>query len=83
MHSSRQSNAGESYEEGDSDGENDSILPDNPLNNSDGFKNMGTSSGNNSLLGLCPDVTIIKKEKPEAMVNNNSNHSESSSDQGK
>ncbi|KAJ8961429.1 hypothetical protein NQ318_014676, partial [Aromia moschata] len=88
--SSRQSNAGESYEEGDTDEEADSILPDIPSNNTNIFKNLvapaantTSTSGSNSVLANCPDITIIKKEKPEAKVNNNSDHSESNSDQGK
>lgn len=88
--SSRQSNAGESYEEAESDDEADSILPDIPSNNTNIFKNLvsttastTSTSGSNSVLANCPDITIIKKEKPEAKVNNNSDHSESNSDQGK
>lgn len=89
--SCRQSLAGESMEENDSDDEADSILPDIPSNNTSVFKNLisssprrSSSSGNNSVLANCPDITIIKKEKPESKVNNNSDHSESSSDhQGK
>lgn len=85
--SSRQSFTGESFEENDSDDEADSILPDNPSNNTNVFKNLvsssprrSVSSGNNSVLANCPDITIIKKEKPDSKVNNNSDHSESSSD---
>ncbi|KAJ8983008.1 hypothetical protein NQ317_014305 [Molorchus minor] len=88
--SGRRSIAGESYEEADSDDEADSILPDMPSNNSNLFKslmsptsNATSTSGGNSVLANCPDITIIKKEKPDAKVNNNSDHSESSSDQGK
>lgn len=90
--SSRQSNAGESYEENESDDEADSILPDIPSNNTNVFKNLvattqpsttsSSSSGNNSVLANCPDITIVKKEKPENKVNNNSDHSESGSDKG-
>ncbi|XP_018579065.1 uncharacterized protein LOC108917106 isoform X2 [Anoplophora glabripennis] len=90
VNSSRQSNAGESYEEAESDDEADSILPDIPSNNTNVFKNLvstpastTSTSGSNSVLANCPDITIIKKEKPEAKVNNNSDHSESNSDQGK
>lgn len=89
--SSRQSFVGDGFEENDSDDEADSILPDNPSNNTNVFKHLVSStptriptSGNNSVLANCPDITIIKKEKPESKVNNNSDHSESSSDhQGK
>ncbi|XP_060524843.1 protein tramtrack, beta isoform isoform X2 [Cylas formicarius] len=87
--SSVQSNQGESYEEGTSEDEADSILPDIPSNNTNVFKNLVTpcsASGNrnspsgNSVLAHCPDITIIKKEKLEGKVNNNSDHSESNSD---
>lgn len=91
MDSSRQSFSAECFEENDSDDEADSILPDNPSNNTNVFKNLvsstptrTTTSGNNSVLANCPDITIIKKEKPDSKVNNNFDHSESSSDhQGK
>lgn len=44
-----------------------------------------TTTSSNSVLANCPDITIIKKEKSESnsKVNNNSDHSESNSDQGK
>ncbi|KAJ8969527.1 hypothetical protein NQ314_001710 [Rhamnusium bicolor] len=88
--SSRQSNAGELYDDVETDDDTDSILPDIPSNNTNVFKNLvattantTSTSGSNSVLANCPDITIIKKEKPEAKVNNNSDHSESNSDQGK
>lgn len=88
--SPRPSFTGESFEENDSDDETNSILPDNPSNNTNVFKNLVSfsprklfQSDNDSVLANCPDITIIKKEKSESMVNNNSDHSESSSDQGK
>lgn len=78
---------GESFEENDSDDEVDSILPDNPSNNTNVFKHLVSStptrtlsSGSNSVLANCPDITIIKKEKPDNKVNNNTDHSESSID---
>ncbi|KAH1020407.1 hypothetical protein HUJ04_010075 [Dendroctonus ponderosae] len=37
-------------------------------------------SGNNSVLANHPDITLIKKEKTDGPVNNNSDHSESGSD---
>lgn len=89
---SRQSFKMESFEENDSDDETDSILPDYPSNNSNAFKHLVTSTpskslppaaGNNSVLANCPDITIIKKEKTDSKVNNNTDHSENSSDQGK
>ncbi|XP_056641217.1 protein tramtrack, alpha isoform-like [Diorhabda carinulata] len=83
--SSRQSVAGESYD--DSDDENDSVLPDVPSNNSNVFKNLVTTSnpsGTSSSLANCPDITIVKKERSEGgKINNNSDHSESNSDQSK
>ncbi|XP_023019206.1 uncharacterized protein [Leptinotarsa decemlineata] len=80
--SSRQSNAGESYD--DSDEEADSILPDVPMNNTMMFKSLVGSSNSSSTLAHCPDITIIKKERPEGgKVNNNSDHSESSNEHGK
>ncbi|KAJ8921777.1 hypothetical protein NQ315_008403 [Exocentrus adspersus] len=89
-HPYRRSNAGESYEEAESDDEADSILPDIPSNNTHIFKNListttasTTSTSGSKVLANCPDITIIKKEKPEGKVNNNSDHSESNSDQGK
>lgn len=79
------------YEEVESEEEGDSILPDIPSNNTNVFKSLVSSSvttstptsSNNSVLANCPDITIIKKEKPDVKVNNNSDHSESNSDQGK
>uniref|UniRef100_A0A6P7F7L3 Protein tramtrack, alpha isoform-like isoform X1 n=1 Tax=Diabrotica virgifera virgifera TaxID=50390 RepID=A0A6P7F7L3_DIAVI len=83
--SSRQSNAGESYE--DSDDDADSILPDGPSNNSHLFKNLVSGSatgGTSSSLANCPDITIVKKERnDDSKINNNSDHSDSSSDQVK
>lgn len=82
-------NAPEKYDEGESDEEGDSILPDLP--NTSVFKNVKsanstptTSSSNatTSVLPNCPDVTVIKKEKLEGLlgkVNNNSDHSTSQS----
>ncbi|XP_044259799.1 uncharacterized protein LOC123008185 [Tribolium madens] len=86
---SNQSNAMESYEEVDSDEEGDTVLPDVPSsNNTSLFKNLlsnaiNTSTSSNSVLANCPDITIIKKEKHEGKVNNNSDHSDSNSDQTK
>ncbi|CAG9765245.1 unnamed protein product [Ceutorhynchus assimilis] len=71
-----------SYEEGTSDEETDSILPDIP-NSSNPFKNKVSSSDSSSrkaALPNHPDITLIKKEKIDEAVNNNSDHSESSSD---
>lgn len=88
--SSAQSIQGESYEEGTTDDEADSILPDIPSNNTNVFKNLVAansnantppSGGNNkSVLANCPDITIIKKEKLDQKVNNNSDHSDVGSD---
>lgn len=91
-----------SYEEGTSDDETDSILPDIPSNSSNVFKHLvsnvclfcyvyymidylqissSESPGSNAVLANHPDITLIKKEKSDAgSVNNNSDHSESSSD---
>lgn len=87
--SSAQSIQGESYEEGTTDDEADSILPDIPSNNTNVFKNLVAansnantppSGGNNkSVLANCPDITIIKKEKLDQKVNN-SDHSDVGSD---
>ncbi|CAG9823518.1 unnamed protein product [Phaedon cochleariae] len=84
--SSRRSMAGESYDE--SEEEADSILPDNPANSVNVFQSLVTSvspgptPSANSSLANCPDISIVKKERPESTVNNNSDHSESA-DQGK
>lgn len=90
--SSAHSVQGESYEEGTSDDETDSILPDIPSNSTNIFKNLvntsansvgpnsSSSGGNNSVLANHPDITIIKKEKVDGKVNNNSDHSETGSD---
>lgn len=72
----------ESYEEGTSDDETDSILPDIPSNSSV-FKNLvGSSDGKRTkgVLANHPDITLIKKEKPDESVNNNSDHSETGSE---
>ncbi|KAH1027520.1 protein tramtrack, beta isoform isoform X2 [Dendroctonus ponderosae] len=71
-----------SYEEGTSDDEADSILPDIPSNSNVFQKLVSASerSGNNSVLANHPDITLIKKEKTDGPVNNNSDHSESGSD---
>ncbi|XP_044761263.1 transcriptional regulator Kaiso-like [Coccinella septempunctata] len=62
--------------------EADSILPDLPNNAFQQLVNYSatnnSSSSNNSVLANCPDITIVKKEKPEdGKMNNNSDHSES------
>lgn len=92
---SNQSNPMECYDEGESEEEEeeqDSVLNDTPppppLNNSSSslFKSLISStinSSGNSVLANCPDITIIKKEKLESKVNNNSEHSDSNSDQTK
>lgn len=74
----------DAYDEGDSEDESDSILPDTPANSSI-FKSMMSSASTtsatsgNSVLANCPDITIIKKEKLEGLLgkmNNNSDHSD-------
>lgn len=87
---SNQSNPMEYYDEGESEEEeHDSVLNDAPpLNDSTSslFKSLISStinSSGNSVLANCPDITIIKKEKLESKVNNNSEHSDSNSDQTK
>lgn len=73
-------NTNETYEEGESDEDADSILPDVPSNSV--YKtssNNSTGNTSNSVLPNCPDITIIKKEKLEGLVgkvNNNSDHSD-------
>ncbi|XP_066150568.1 protein tramtrack, alpha isoform-like isoform X1 [Euwallacea fornicatus] len=79
-----------SYDEGTSDDEADSILPDIPSNSGNEFKNLVASSDEG--LASHPDITLVKKEKPDNPVtpvkkekpdnpvNNNSDHSESGSD---
>lgn len=65
--------------DGDSDEDTDAILPDLPTN-SGTFKNVTNNITNSkSVLPNCPDITIIKKEKMEGKINNNSDHSEKQS----
>lgn len=69
------------YEEGDSEEDNDAILPDTPSNYKGIMQQPATTSTpvSNSVLANCPDITIIKKEKMEGLVgkmNNNSDHSD-------
>ncbi|XP_076250478.1 uncharacterized protein LOC143190201 isoform X2 [Rhynchophorus ferrugineus] len=87
--SSAPSIQGESYEEGTTDDEIDSILPDIPSNNTSVFKNLVAANaninsphtgGNSVVLAHCPDITLIKKEKIDLKMNNNSDHSENSND---
>ncbi|KAB0789982.1 hypothetical protein PPYR_15728 [Photinus pyralis] len=78
------------YDDGESDEDGDSILPDLP-SNINVYKNMkssnnspasSTSNATTSVLANCPDVTVIKKEKLEGLIgkmNNNSDHSSSQS----
>ncbi|KAF5299500.1 hypothetical protein FQR65_LT01083 [Abscondita terminalis] len=75
------------YDEGESDEDGDSILPDLPIKvyKSKPPNNTTLGSTNNattSVLPNCPDVTVIKKEKLEGILgkmNNNSDHSSSQS----
>ncbi|KAF5276065.1 hypothetical protein FQA39_LY00861 [Lamprigera yunnana] len=79
----------EKYEEGESDEESDSVIPDHPVNTSIFKSNKSSNSSpvlstnaTTSVLPNCPDVTVIKKEKLEGLLgkmNNNSDHSNSQS----
>ncbi|CAH0559481.1 unnamed protein product [Brassicogethes aeneus] len=73
------------WNDDESEDEADSILPDLPAHAPAAFKRnvaASASSSGNSVLAHCPDITIIKKEKPEVKVNNNSDHSETVGDRG-
>lgn len=96
--SSASMQSGQSYDESDDDADTILPDIPSIVNNTNVFKNLvqtttttnsslstTTTSSSNSVLANCPDITIIKKEKTDtnSKVNNNSDHSESNSDQGK
>lgn len=64
------------YEEVDTDEEPDHILPEPLLKPSSSARNNITAA----VLHNHPDITIIKKEKKDEKMNNNSDHSEGISD---